>query len=699
MIFEVIDLGNNNALIALAYIRENNNPLIVFCNYITYCLSVTPNYILRHDELMNKIKDEFGLILPNHMLKICIRILKKEKKVEKLRNGSGYKLIDFSFNIEDFNRKRDLLKNKEDDLVDGLIKFVKKFDKDWTNVQAREQLTNFLVELENAYNLFATGSIETINNNCLPNEWYVGRYVTNLLEDKNASTNYLIDIVNGLMIYIGVYQTQDYLQEKNKKFRGTDFYIDTKLLLRAMGFSWTLEVNATKELIELIIAEYGGNICVFEHTIGEIESALFNAADALKRGGKIYDCELSTFAYLNKCNDYDFELYSKTVRMKIEKELNFKIKPSSDWNDLNTRKHNLDWDKLCDFIKTRHPSWKDRAIKNDMSSINNINILRKGDYSVNYGGKKRLPIFITSNSILVKDVKDYVLQHGEDDTGTANWNISSLPIITDNMLMCRLWVPKATCLTSIPILTLSRNAYAAQQASIPFLEKLKTTMLDIKGKHNVNIIDISDVRKSKLEEILIKNTCGDLEELTPEVMATSLDELINLETMNLNKSINNLQEDKEKDALTISRQEQQIIISACERYKNKIGIRRIILYIAQSWWIITSLFFGVMSIYFYQLNQSKTICIYPLISLAIKLLEKIFNRPIITDLLLKKSVNLVWEEYSNRISRTLIGIEKDYEISILKNCIAQSQLFDNYQGYIKDKIEDYEKNVTCVNQI
>lgn len=694
MVLEVIDLGNNNALIALAYIKENNNPLMVFCNYILYCLSKASSNTLRHDELTDKIKDEFGLIMPNHMAKVCVGVLVKDRKVIKLRNGAGYKLIDFNFNIEEFDRKRHLLRSKEEDLVNGLIRFVKKFEYDWTYDQAREQLANFLVERENAYNLFATGTIDRVSKS-VPNEWYVSRYITSLLENKSTVTDYLIDIVNGLMIYIGVYQTQNYSQEKDKKFKETDFYIDTKLLLRAMGFSWTLEVEATKELIDLIKSEYGGNICVFEHTIGEIESALFNAADALKCGEKIYDYELATFAVLNKCNVYDFELYIKSVRKRIE-ELDYEIKPSSDWNDSDTRKHNLDWDKLCDFIKERHPNWKDRAIRNDMASINNINILRKGDYSENYGGKKRLPIFITSNSLLVRDIREYILKHGDDDVGTANWCVSSLPIITDNMLMCRLWVPKATCLTSIPILTLSRNAYAAQQASIPFLEKLKETMLEIKGKHNVNIIDISDVRKSKLEEILIKNTCGDLDELTPDVMATSVDELISLETLTLNQNIDDLKEDKAKDTLTISKQEQQIVKSACARYINKLGASGIIIFSAQNWWVITSLLLGIISIYFSQLNTSNFT--YMAISLLLKLLEKVFDKPIITHFLLYKTVNIAWKSYSNRIRRTLIGLEKDYENSILKNCMIENKLLCKYQDYIIFEDEYNQSSIARYNQ-
>ena len=328
MLNEVINMKNNNSLVALAYIRENDNPFVVFCNYIIYCLSITPQNALRHDELMKKIESEFGLKMPHHMIKVCIRILLKENKVTLLLHGAGYCLKDASFDIDAFEQKRAALKKKEEELINGLVAYVKSLNGNWSYDEAREHLTYFLVTRENAYNLFANGTIEAIvPNKYIPPEWYVGKYITHLLEANGTPTDYLLDIVNGLMVYIGVYQTQDYLQEKNQKFRGTDFFIDTKLLLRVMGYSWQLEVDAATEFLNLIRSEYGGNICVFEHTIGEIESALANAADSLKRGEQIFDYELRAYAMLKKCDAFDFICIAKKYEIQLMKNYIIKYSP------------------------------------------------------------------------------------------------------------------------------------------------------------------------------------------------------------------------------------------------------------------------------------------------------------------------------------------------------------------------------------
>ena len=77
----VINLKNKNALIALAYIKTNENPVVVFCNYILYVLSKSSTRSMRIDELHDSVFEEFGLDLPIQMINICVRILKKEKSV------------------------------------------------------------------------------------------------------------------------------------------------------------------------------------------------------------------------------------------------------------------------------------------------------------------------------------------------------------------------------------------------------------------------------------------------------------------------------------------------------------------------------------------------------------------------------------------------------------------------------------------
>lgn len=684
-----IDVKNENALIALAYIKETDNPLAVFCNYVLICLIITPTSSFRHDELSDKISEQFGLKMPQHMLKMCCRILEKDKKIERLSNGAGYLLKDFSFDLSGFEAKKTQLQDKERLLVNGLMSYAEDYKLNWNYQQAREYLTNFLLMRGNAVAIFAEKTVKEVEKEkFVSNEWYVGKYISHLLECNDARTEYLIDIVNGMMIYIGLYETNDYNQDRNQKFKGTNFYFDTKLILRLMGFSWTLEIESTKELTDLIEKEYGGNICVFEHTVGEIESALYNAAETIKRGEVIADYELRMYVELNKCTDYDLRLQSQSARATIERKLGFRVQPSIDWEEKKNYKNNLDSEALIQFVKCKHLRWKERAIENDIDSINSINILRKGDYSVKYGGRKKLPVFITTNTALVWDIKEYIHRFGAEDKGVAMWNPNALPIISDNMLMCRLWLPKAQNSTTIPLLTLARNAYAAQQANTAFFEKLRTSAKELKQKHNIDVIDISIARKEKLEELLVKNTAGDMEEISVEMLATSVEEMVMLETMSLQKSIEQLETEKDIQVIINESNRKNIIRSAVKRYKNKLGIKRVLIYVARSYWICLAIVFGFLSL---GLSKAKGLqvtselpyfgFIYVFIFLLLKVLEKATNKGFVGEFFLSTAIKYVLKKYSEEVKIGLFDFEKGDEKEILQACIDETPILNKYRKY------------------
>ena len=69
----------NNINIALAYINGTENPLKVFCNLFIYVLNKADNQKLRIDEVKEALTKEFGLKVPNHIIKACARVLKKVK--------------------------------------------------------------------------------------------------------------------------------------------------------------------------------------------------------------------------------------------------------------------------------------------------------------------------------------------------------------------------------------------------------------------------------------------------------------------------------------------------------------------------------------------------------------------------------------------------------------------------------------------
>lgn len=133
-------MNTENTLIALAYVKETDNPLEVFCNYILICLLESPERKLRHDELCEKIEGKFGIKIPHHMMKMCCRILEKQKKISKLPQGAGYLAQDTEFDLKAYEEKKERLARKERLLVNGLLSLTEDYGLTWTYEKTRDAL-------------------------------------------------------------------------------------------------------------------------------------------------------------------------------------------------------------------------------------------------------------------------------------------------------------------------------------------------------------------------------------------------------------------------------------------------------------------------------------------------------------------------------------------------------------------------------
>lgn len=168
------------------------------------------------------------------------------------------------------------------------------------------------------------------------------------------------------------------------------------------------------------------------------------------------------------------EGYAENIEALLKRELGIDSITTVDRNTENARNYNIDVVGITDYIENKC-GWRRNAIYCDAEIINQINILRKGDYSQPYGGKAKLPVFVTSNSKLAYTFRDYIFSYANKD---RRWSSHALPVISDNMLLYRIWLPFAAEFAKLPSLTLSRFAYAAQSEGVVFFEKCGKLLQD-----------------------------------------------------------------------------------------------------------------------------------------------------------------------------------------------------------------------------
>lgn len=579
----------NNINIALAYINETDNPLKVFCNLFIYVLNKADVQKLRIDEVKGALIKEFGLKVPNHIIKACARVLKNNNEIQILDNGEGYKFLKSDFDIEKFSEELLQRKIREENLINDLQEYLTEVGVELEIDEARKCFVDFLISSNYAYHLFENSSVMGIESDekKISKEWYISQYIKKVEREKSIQFDYILDIVQGLMVYVGLCQFADYKQDKDEKFRGTSFYLDTKMMLRYLGYSWPELVQETRELVDLIRKEYKGDICIFQHTYQEISSALSNEIHALEYGDE-ENYELECFRKIKSYKKERFKLDLLQLERKITEEEKIEISEDIDVTVDKNKRYNLNCKKLNDYIRESYPKWKANTVYNDVNSINQINIMRRGNYSIKFGGKNKLPIFVTTNYPLItcckKFLKDEYKKEGRE------FVFDNLPIIADSALMYRLWLPKASQITdNIPALSLARIVHTAQQENEVFYAKFKAAIKDFKEYNNITLDDLSETYSSKLFEITAKNAEGNYENFTEHVLAQSLEEFMTIQTSKKDKEIGSLKlQVQDKDNETLETREELISAYTELFLKNRSLACRFFCVLSRYWWLLSA---------------------------------------------------------------------------------------------------------------
>ena len=663
-----ITMKCQNSLISLAYIETSKNPLQVFCNFILYLLLKAPNQTLRSDEIKEQLQFDFGISMPHQIISNCTRILERKQEAVRLPRAAGYKIGNTSFDIDSFENTRQRFAEHENKLLNSLVEFVSsQYKQKWNEEEAKKYLSNSLDREGYGTQLFLKKKLELEQHYISPS-FYIGRYVDFIQRQTDSvEKTYLEEIIYGMMVLQGIRQTGDYQQNRQQKFKGTVFYLDTKLVLRALGFSWKAQVEPVRETVRLLREKYDAEMGIFQETRTEVQNALSIAGRAFQKHRLIADGELKLYCELNPSEARRLEDYADSLDALLERELGIKAVIAIDKDETKVKRYNIETTEIADYIEAEC-GWRRGAIDYDVKIIEQINIIREGDYSQAYGGKKKLPVFVTSNSKLAYTFREYISSK-EDEI--QQWNPHNLPVISDNMLLYRIWLPFATEFAQLPSLALSRFAYAAQSEGVVFYEKLRNTAAELEQTRNIDLVNTTEAARRKIEDILLRESGGDLDSVTDEVVAASLDEYIRMEKLNL------LQENS--DLLKHSdMRDKQVIKLLGDSYTNKIGvIDRALLFLAKWFWIIVAaLLYGL----FDWLGKNPYLRGAVLFSVVMQVIQywldkqsddhnfRFFLYPIALKFVRKRYIQKVTMELESK------GYQRDTE-AVVQYCIQNTRIF------------------------
>ncbi len=614
----VINMRNPNALIAMAQVAQNaNNPYDVFCEYIKYCVFSNASNIMTLSEIRTAVGKEFGLYMPHNILVKCLSYIQDAGIITI--DAHQIKRVGF-FDTELFDRERETYRKTELAIIQALMQYASKYNREWTTEYTRELLIKVLDRNGLAFDIFlhggssVNGALEPtisecemvemlpdddeIGSNDIPDqplftdEYFVGKFIEETLAGDTVQKNYLKKICEGLMLCVGTYQLPSSDAPKNvTQINGTKFFFDTKLLLRFLGCANEAAVSAATELVTLI-QNAGGRIYYYPQTLQEMECAFDNAAKSLSYGYPIADDEMRLYAIRVQNNPAIITAKKASLTNELA-NANIYLSPHETFTDNERIRFGFDQSDLQRYMRNNLP-WDPQVIDNDALAIWETHMRRQGDYSEYCGTRAQLPVFVTTNSRLI----GVALKFREDRSRTPsvyNWKRNRLPVITDIRLTCRLWSPSDHS-ERMSLLYLTANAVAAKRPTKRYLNSIRELAIQLgKQAPGYSEICLPAYFDDTVTDTILKHTMGEEDKLNINSFATSIAELSEWKVKEQEEFTNQVIAERDGVSDELKHQTQSIIDSAVESGRKLLGWRKAALWLVVKWPVTATVIFSAIT--------------------------------------------------------------------------------------------------------
>jgi len=222
------------------------------------------------------IKDDFGLFIPNRGVHLVLNRLRRKGL---LHNVDGVLRITDPLPDDHLHQRRADANRRIDTVIHHLQQFAQDtFAVSWSSEDVAQLLHIYLSD-------FAIECLRTyVHNTALPDVAPKGRkelriihsYVRQAHRTSAEQFNDFILLVKGHMLANALLCPD--LQSLEKQFDRVTFFLDTPLILRALGLGSVAAADAANELLALVV-RLRGRLAVFSHTVNELNRVLRSAEE------------------------------------------------------------------------------------------------------------------------------------------------------------------------------------------------------------------------------------------------------------------------------------------------------------------------------------------------------------------------------------------------------------------------------------
>ncbi len=457
------DYMNNNVLVSTAMLsafweKERKDTFDLLSPFVEYSIAKTTNVgeLLQIQDLQNYLKTEFGYEeIPINAITLILnrlspKILKRENKQYRLMESLDSK-------IDKFEDERVRYKERAEKVASVLTDYLNaRLSAKFNREKALNALIDFFA-INGMYVISDITALELLKSKDNELVYCIAQFVVNEYEQDSLVFHYIVSMVKGFFVSTAISLQPQNADVTKSKFKELKCYVDTPVIISALGMTTETEAVAAKELLTML-REKGAELYCFRHTYREIDSII----EAYKYSLKYDTLSNHTLESWDK-KEYtisDVEMYQSLLENKI-KSVGIRITEAPDCTK-DIGKYPLDYVDFKNYIDERISYARENTLDRDIESITSILLMRDGHSSSCIEGCGS--IFITSNIKLVKYANKYLVKSG------IVRGDSVMPINTDIELSSIVWLKCYASHKDYPRNKLMEHAFAALEPTEEILK-------------------------------------------------------------------------------------------------------------------------------------------------------------------------------------------------------------------------------------
>lgn len=274
------------AVSALAVIKvnwdEEKDYIANFVPIVADCLRAGDQEAISIPETQGLIEENFGLRIPTGPLQTILHRMSRDGLVR--RSHGIYRRDPEALSAYDLGGKRAQVLRQHNHLVDLLTVFAAGKGREWSHDKAEAALLGYVEGLAEPILGAALNGDQIVELPRLDSEGSVitSQFVLELCDKEPQAFEYLVTIVKGTMLANVLFLPEAFSGGK-ARLRDVEIYLDTPLVLRALGYAEDPYSEPARELLDLLSGQRA-KLRIFEHTLHEVEGVLDGAAFSYRTG-------------------------------------------------------------------------------------------------------------------------------------------------------------------------------------------------------------------------------------------------------------------------------------------------------------------------------------------------------------------------------------------------------------------------------